>query len=119
MAFKTLHVQGNVTIFAWLGDIPDGLRQNPNVAAISEPAPMRIADIPDAVYAAGEAMAAWAPCRGCGCTETDPCDPPCHWVQPELCSACAPADAETHGLMEALGAAVDRARHPLPPTTPG
>lgn len=37
-------------------------------------------------------------CRNCGCTDDDPCigtdiaiglPVPCHWVQPDLCSACA------------------------------
>lgn len=31
-------------------------------------------------------------CRGCGCTDRAAClteDGPCHWVEPELCSACA------------------------------
>lgn len=28
-------------------------------------------------------------CRGCGCTEAAACSPPCHWVEPDLCSACA------------------------------
>lgn len=32
-------------------------------------------------------------CIGCGCTETDPCHPPCHWVNKSqtLCNACADA----------------------------
>ena len=33
-------------------------------------------------------------CRECGCDHThacvDPVDGPCHWVEPDLCSACAP-----------------------------
>lgn len=36
-----------------------------------------------------------ATCRVCGCTETAACvtaDGPCHWVAPDLCSACS-ADA--------------------------
>lgn len=30
-------------------------------------------------------------CRECGCTDERACptDPPCHWVEPDLCSACA------------------------------
>ncbi|MCD6405486.1 MAG: hypothetical protein J7M19_06640, partial [Planctomycetes bacterium] len=31
-------------------------------------------------------------CRVCGCTEFEPCltaEGPCHWVEPDLCSACA------------------------------
>lgn len=28
-------------------------------------------------------------CRVCGCTENHPCDPPCSWVEPDLCSECA------------------------------
>lgn len=30
-------------------------------------------------------------CRVCGCTDSTPCqtpDGPCHWVEPDLCSAC-------------------------------
>ena len=30
-------------------------------------------------------------CRGCGRTETSTSRPPCHWAEPDLCSACAPA----------------------------
>ena len=32
-------------------------------------------------------------CVGCGCTETDPCNPPCHWINRfgTLCNACAEA----------------------------
>jgi hypothetical protein len=29
-------------------------------------------------------------CRSCGCTHTSPCEPPCSWSEPGLCSACAP-----------------------------
>ena len=29
-----------------------------------------------------------AVCRVCGCSWFDPCDPPCSWVEPDLCSAC-------------------------------
>lgn len=31
----------------------------------------------------------WA-CHECGCSYSTPCDPPCHWVAPFLCSRCAP-----------------------------
>jgi hypothetical protein len=37
-------------------------------------------------------------CRQCGCTEADcrqcveKTGEPCHWVEPDLCSACAPVD---------------------------
>lgn len=27
-------------------------------------------------------------CRVCGCSEFNACTPPCHWVGPDLCSAC-------------------------------
>jgi predicted Fe-S protein YdhL (DUF1289 family) len=27
-------------------------------------------------------------CRVCGCTEIEPCDPPCSWVEVDLCSGC-------------------------------
>lgn len=27
-------------------------------------------------------------CRVCGCTEEDPCDEGCWWIEPDLCSAC-------------------------------
>lgn len=37
-------------------------------------------------------------CRACGCTELDACAHPdgraCHWVAPDLCSACANTIAE-------------------------
>jgi len=29
-------------------------------------------------------------CRKCGCTEYDACQDGCTWVEPDLCSACAP-----------------------------
>lgn len=32
-------------------------------------------------------------CRVCGCSDYEPCggdDNPCHWVEPDLCSACVP-----------------------------
>lgn len=32
-------------------------------------------------------------CRVCGCTQNNACviaGVPCHWVEPNLCSACAP-----------------------------
>jgi hypothetical protein len=36
-------------------------------------------------------------CEGCGCSDNRPCvDPiteePCSWIEPGLCSACAPED---------------------------
>jgi hypothetical protein len=34
-------------------------------------------------------------CSSCGCTDDDACviqGVPCHWVEPGLCSACAPDD---------------------------
>jgi hypothetical protein len=27
-------------------------------------------------------------CRECGCDDDHACDPPCHWVEDDLCSAC-------------------------------
>jgi len=37
-------------------------------------------------------------CRVCSCTEASPCTDdagvPCYWVEEELCSACADAEAE-------------------------
>jgi hypothetical protein len=27
-------------------------------------------------------------CRVCGCTEIEPCNPPCEWVDADLCSTC-------------------------------
>lgn len=34
-------------------------------------------------------------CRACGCTWTNACEGGCHWVEPDLCSACAdPATTE-------------------------
>lgn len=44
------------------------------------------------------AISARAPrlCRKCACSEFDPCDPPCGWAGPELCTSCpddAPANA--------------------------
>jgi len=32
-------------------------------------------------------------CRGCGCSQWDPCVPDsCHWIEPDLCSACQDQD---------------------------
>ena len=28
-------------------------------------------------------------CRVCGCTEREPCNPPCAWHFPDLCDSCA------------------------------
>jgi hypothetical protein len=28
-------------------------------------------------------------CRVCGCTEREPCNPPCAWVEEDLCTLCA------------------------------
>ncbi len=37
-------------------------------------------------------------CRVCGCTEDNACEmesgEPCHWVEPDLCSACVEEDTE-------------------------
>jgi hypothetical protein len=38
-------------------------------------------------------------CESCGCSESRPCldeetGEPCSWVEPGLCSACAPEDLE-------------------------
>lgn len=27
-------------------------------------------------------------CRECACSWSDPCDPPCSWIDDDLCSAC-------------------------------
>jgi len=27
-------------------------------------------------------------CSKCGCTDDQPCDPPCFWAYPDLCSRC-------------------------------
>lgn len=29
-------------------------------------------------------------CRACGCSHHDPCPEGCWWVEPDLCSSCAP-----------------------------
>jgi len=28
-------------------------------------------------------------CRVCRCTQLEPCNPPCCWAEPDLCSTCA------------------------------
>lgn len=41
-------------------------------------------------------------CRGCGCTDANACvtdGQPCHWVEPDLCSACA----DKAEMLEAAG----------------
>lgn len=30
-------------------------------------------------------------CRVCGCTEVDPCNPPCGWAEGDLCTGCRDA----------------------------
>ena len=37
-----------------------------------------------------------AACRECGCTELNACEGGCWWVEPGLCSACAPAKSRNH-----------------------
>lgn len=34
-------------------------------------------------------------CRVCDCTEYEACFPGCWWVEPDLCSACAPFTTQT------------------------
>ena len=34
-----------------------------------------------------------AHCRECGCTDTRACEGGCWWVEPDLCSSCAPSKA--------------------------
>lgn len=33
-------------------------------------------------------------CRVCGCTEREPCNPPCSWKESDLCSSCDEAVRE-------------------------
>jgi hypothetical protein len=33
-------------------------------------------------------------CRLCGCTDDHACNPPCSWVERDLCSACVPAQIQ-------------------------
>ena len=33
-------------------------------------------------------MSAIHTCRVCGCTDLKPCDPPCSWETPALCTTC-------------------------------
>lgn len=35
-------------------------------------------------------------CRVCGCTEVEPCEPPCSWVEADLCSGCQEAVEALH-----------------------
>ena len=43
----------------------------------------------DAVNAlAGNSIDTEMTCRVCGCTHFTPCDPPCAWAEPGLCTAC-------------------------------
>ncbi len=37
-------------------------------------------------------------CRVCGCTDDHACDGGCHWVEPDLCSACADPPQISEGL---------------------
>lgn len=38
---------------------------------------------------AADVAAGLPACRVCGCTENAGCDPPCWWIEPDLCSNCA------------------------------
>ena len=42
----------------------------------------RIEEVNEAAIAAGNV------CRICGCSDFNACYPPCHWVEPNLCSRC-------------------------------
>ena len=37
-----------------------------------------------------------ASCRRCGCTDNAACNPPCYWVETDLCSACQSTNKENH-----------------------
>lgn len=39
-------------------------------------------------------------CRVCGCTEREPCCPPCAWFETDLCSLCAMAAEALSTWME-------------------
>lgn len=47
-------------------------------------------------------------CKHCGCTDDQACPGGCHWVAPEVCSACGPAKltrkAEVLEVLKAGGA---------------
>ena len=40
-------------------------------------------------------------CRVCGCTDYEPCNPPCYWNEIDLCSECASAAAAINTWREA------------------
>jgi hypothetical protein len=44
-------------------------------------------------------------CAVCHCTELQPCNPPCRWAQPNLCSTC-------HAALDTLLNWSDQAREP-------
>jgi ParB family transcriptional regulator, chromosome partitioning protein len=58
------------------------------------PAPLRPFEVKPAKTsvkkAAGKKVTAEPACRVCGCTDAQACEGGCHWVEPDLCSACAP-----------------------------
>jgi hypothetical protein len=39
-------------------------------------------------------------CRVCGCTEREPCNPPCGWLEVDLCTSCASAVLAITGWLE-------------------
>jgi hypothetical protein len=41
-------------------------------------------------YSSGLAITPLRACRKCGCADDRACDPPCSWVEDDLCSACRP-----------------------------
>ncbi len=46
-----------------------------------------------------EAKSGLASCRVCHCTEHQPCNPPCSWSEPDLCSSCDAAAIEVAALL--------------------
>jgi len=42
-------------------------------------------------------------CEKCGCTSTEPCMPPCKWVEARLCSACRPLILDPTGQQATTG----------------
>ncbi len=46
------------------------------------------------------ALIATVICRECGCTDLNPCEGPCFWVEPDLCSRCQiVATLQAHGFI--------------------
>lgn len=77
-------------------DVPNDDRvSDAECDAVMAQAQMHVATMPALMRAkkAIETRVAAGACRLCGCTDDHACPAGCYWVEPNLCSACAPEEA--------------------------